>query len=339
MSSSREASNQKRDRAVSLDIVLPVFNEEESVGSLFERLREVFSPTALEQSGIRSVRFVFVDDGSRDRTPDLIAQEIAKGSPAILYRLTRNFGHQAALSAGLDHVDAEVVAILDADLQDPPEELLAMLARWREGYDVVYGQRAQRKENWLKRLGYFAFYRVLAYLSEGRVPKDSGDFSLFDRRVLLALRQLPERLRFVRGLRAWVGFRQLAHVYERSARRSGRSKYSWRDLYMLATDGIASMSIRPLQVAQFFAILFFCLTAGIGVYAAIGLFTGGPAGSIDSRLNLLLTLTSLIGFCTTFLLYILSAYVARTYLEVKNRPPYLVMEVIEPPDRPDAGPL
>lgn len=319
-----------RERAVTLDVIIPMYNEEEVVEVLFGRLERVFTPAALERHGIAGVRYVLVDDGSTDRTAALVADRIARGVPAMLCRLSRNFGHQAAVVAGLDHADADVVGIIDADLQDPPEELLKMLTGWRDGSDVVFAVRASRKEAWPKRLGYFAFYRGLHFLSEGRIPKDSGDFCVMDRRVVEALRCLPERLRFVRGLRAWVGFRQSAHVYDRPERAVGRPKYTLAKLYQLATDGIAASSIRPLKIAQLLSIVFFFVAAAASVVSVLQLLRATPASPQVNLLYLLMALTSVMAFSVLLCLYVISAYVGRMYLEVKGRPSYVLMEILRP---------
>lgn len=310
-----------------LEIVVPVYNEAEVIPLLVERLGRALPPAELSRRGVARARILFVDDGSRDRTAEIIAQRIAGGLDARLVRLSRNFGHQAAVCAGLDRADGDAVVVMDADLQDPPELLLPMLDRWRDGADVVFARRRRRKGNPLKRLGYWAFYRLVAFLSETSLPLDAGDFGLVDRRVIEALRALPERLRFPRGLRAWVGFRQEPLDYDRPEREAGETKYAWSKLYRLATDGIAAMSTRPLRVAQVASFFFGLLTL-----AFLAMLLGGWVVS-PSRFPpeflvayvLIATGNALLSFC----LYVLGAYVGRMYLEVKGRPPYLVMEVVE----------
>jgi dolichol-phosphate mannosyltransferase len=318
-----------RERAVSLDLVIPVWNEEDVVALLFRRLDEAFSAERCRASGIRSVRYVLVDDGSHDRTAEMIGAEIARGAPALLVRLSRNFGHQAAVSAGLDHATADLVAVIDADLQDPPDIVHEMVARWREGSDVVYGIRRRRKENALKVAGYWAFYRLVALLSDLKVPLDGGDFGLMDRRVVDALRALPETLRFPRVLRAWVGFRQTGVEYDRPERQAGRTKYTLRRLYRLATDGVASSSVRPLQLAQVFSFSYFVLMFVLGAVILRRLLFSDAPGVPSSVLITYLLIASG-SFVQALCLYILGAYVGRTYLEVKRRPAYLVMETIAP---------
>jgi dolichol-phosphate mannosyltransferase len=317
-----------REGAVSLDVVIPVWNEEAVLPRLFESLGAVFSREARETLGLASVRYVVVDDGSRDGSAVWLRDAILeRGLPAVVYRLSRNFGHQNAISAGLARASADLVVVIDADLQDPPEVIPAMVLRWREGYDVVFGQRRSRRGNPLKRAGYWAFYRLVAFLADISVPLDSGDFCLMGRRVVEAVCALPERLRFPRGLRAWVGFRQTGVAYDRPERAAGRPKYTFRRLYQLATDGIVSSSVRPLQLAQVFSVSYLVLILVLGaalLYARARMHLEGPSFLV--LLGILLILTG--NFVQVFCIYILGAYVGRTYLEVKGRPSYLVMEVI-----------
>ncbi|HET9315947.1 MAG TPA: glycosyltransferase family 2 protein [Vicinamibacteria bacterium] len=323
----RQAQPDARTGPVSLDVVIPVWNEEDVLRLLFDRLRSAFSPEACARSGIGSVRFVLVDDGSRDQTAVLIRSEIDAGLPAVLLRLSRNFGHQAAVSAGLDHATADLVAVIDADLQDPPELIHDMAARWREGHDVVYGVRRRRQENVLKVAAYWAFYRLVALLSDIRMPLDGGDFGLMDKRVVRELRALPETLRFPRVLRAWVGFRQAGLEYDRPGRQAGRTKYTLRRLYRLATDGVVSSSVRPLQLAQVFSFSYFILMFVLGlVILRRYLFADGHGLPPSLLVTYLLIVSG--NFVQALCMYILGAYVGRTYLEVKRRPAYLVMETV-----------
>ena len=319
--------NADRRSPVSLEVVIPVWNEEQVLDPLLDRLNSTFSSAAREGAGLRSVRYLFVDDGSRDHTAEILAGRIAGGLPGVLYRLSRNFGHQNAVSAGLEYSRADVVSILDADLQDPPELVYRMLDRWREGYDVVYAQRRRREGNAFKRAGYWLFYRLVALLADIHIPLDSGDFCLMDRRVVRRLCALPEKLRFPRGLRAWVGFRQTGVEYDRPARRAGRSKYTLARLYRLATDGVISSSVRPLQLAQVFSVSYLLLTVGLGLLMLVR-HVVWPAGGVTLPVlvGYLLVLSG--NFVQVLCIYILGAYVGRTYLEVKGRPPYVLMEVV-----------
>jgi dolichol-phosphate mannosyltransferase len=321
-------------RPLTLDVIIPLFNEAEVLGLLFDTLAATFSPANLIPRNIVRVRYLFVDDGSVDRSAQIVTERIRAGAPAALYRLSRNFGHAGALCAGLDQSTADLVAILDADLQDPPAVVLEMIDRSRQGYDVVFGQRRRRKENILKRLGYWTFYRVIALLSDIAMPLDSGDFCLMSRRVVIALRNLPERLRFPRVLRAWVGFRQTGVEYDRPGRQAGQSKYTIGRLYRLATDGIASASIRPLRVAQFSSFVFGLIALGLTlalILALAGRLNVTPLHPILLASLLIASSNALIMLC----LYVLSAYLGRMYLEIKGRPSYIIMEEVGSPESDD----
>jgi glycosyltransferase involved in cell wall biosynthesis len=328
---------QTRGPALTLDLIIPLYNEAEVLDLLFATLDKTFCPQNLAPRNISAVRYLFVDDGSSDSSAHIISERIRAGAPAALYRLSRNFGHANAVSAGLDRSTADLVAVIDADLQDPPAVILEMIDRARDGYNVVFGQRRKRKENIAKRAGYWAFYRLVAFLSDINVPADSGDFCLMDRRVVDALCNLPERLRFPRVLRAWVGFRQTGVEYERPERQAGLSKYTVRKLYRLATDGIASASIRPLKIAQLSSFLF-----GIVAVVLMVIFMMMLIGQMRPRLSLPFLLISLLvasGHALTMLcLYVFSAYLGRMYLEVKGRPPYIIMEEIARAEREQEGP-
>ena len=310
-----------------LEVIVPFYNEAEVVGLLLDRLSEALSPGELAAHGVTRARLLFVDDGSTDATASILAGRISAGLDARLVRFTRNFGHQSAVCAGLDLAEGDLVVVMDADLQDPPELLMPMVDRWRGGVDVVFARRRRRRGNVAKRFGYWAFYRMVAFLSEIRLPLDSGDFGLMDRRVVLALRSLPERLRFPRGLRAWVGFRQEAIEYDRPERQAGTAKYAWSMLYRLATDGIASMSTRPLKAAQLGSFFFGLLTLGF-LAMLLGGYVAFPS-SVPRPFLLAYVLIATGNAVQSFCLYILGAYVGRTYLEVKGRPPYMVMEVVD----------
>ena len=311
--------------AARLDIVIPVYNEAQVLDLLFDQLARTFTPAALASRQLSRVRYVLVDDGSTDESARIISERIARGAPALLIRLSRNFGHASAISAGLDYTNADLVALLDADLQDPPEVVLEMVDRARQGSDIVFGQRRKRKENAFKRLGYWSFYRLIAALSEVKIPLDSGDFCLMNRRVVMAMRDLPERLRYPRVLRAWVGFRQTGVEYERPRRQAGTTKYTLGRLYRLATDGIASASIRPLKVAQVLSFLFAGIAAALAVFFVL-ILAGWVEVAVSHPILLASLLTATSNALIMLVLYVLSAYIGRMYLEVKGRPPYIVME-------------
>jgi polyisoprenyl-phosphate glycosyltransferase len=320
-------------RTQTLDLIIPVYNEADVLPPLFKALDETFSPSQLASRNIASIRYLFVDDGSSDDSAKIITERIQTGVPAELFRLSRNFGHANALCAGIDHSSADLVAFLDADLQDPPVVVLEMIDKAAEGYDVVFGQRLRRKESVVKRIGYWTFYRLIALLSDIKVPLDSGDFCLINRRVVDALRALPERLRFPRVLRAWVGFRQIGVQYDRPRRQAGESKYPLGKLYRLATDGIASASIRPMKIAQFSSFLF-GLIAVVLMLVLVLMLLGKLELELSHPLLLASLLISISNALTMLCLYVFSAYLGRMYLEIKGRPPYILMEHI---DGTDAG--
>ena len=324
------SSSKDRDNLwISLDIVIPVYNEEKVINSLFGTLKDVFSSDNKYRYRIKNVRYIIVDDGSKDQSAKIICEHISRGIPAVFYRLSRNFGHQNAVSAGLNNADADLVAIIDADLQDPPEVILQMIAEWREGFDIVYGVRTKRKENFFKVASYWLFYRLLSFLSEIDIPLDSGDFCLLDMNVVRAIRDLPETLRHPRILRAWVGFRQTGIKYERTARKAGSTKYSFSKLYKLATDGVASASIRPLKISQVFSVLYLALLIALSVVILVKYSTYlRTSNEVALWFLFCYALIVLGSFIQTLCMYILSAYIGRSYLETKRRPTYLVMEVV-----------
>jgi len=312
-----------------LELIIPVFNEATVLQSLFDHLDAAFSLPELKRCGLSGVRFLFIDDGSTDQTASILAKRIRSGWPAGLIRLSRNFGHQAALTAGLDRASASLVGILDADLQDPPELILEMVRKLGEGFDIVYGQRRSRQGPVLKRFMYWGLYRLYKLFTGINLPMDTGDFCVMKSQVVRALGNLPEKQKFHRGLRSWVGFRQTGFLYDRPERVAGASKYDWAHLYTLATNGIASLSIRPLRVTQ--GVLFFSLTITVSILT-LTLLKFLQMTRPDPFWTLLLTTQTMITFTSSlqiFCLYILGAYVGRTYLEVKSRPPYIVMETIE----------
>ena len=230
------------DSAPVISVVVPLFNEEGNINELHRRLDVTLRSLELRYE------ILFIDDGSRDATSALIDALRARDRNLACIHLSRNFGHQAAVSAGIDHGRGQALIVMDGDLQDPPEVLPQFVAKWREGYEVVYAVRQRRKESFLKRGAYSVFYRILNAISDLDIPVDSGDFCLMDRRVVDLLKHLPERMRFVRGLRSFVGFRQVGLAYDRAARTAGRSKYTLPRLVGLALDGLVSFSSYPLRL-------------------------------------------------------------------------------------------
>jgi dolichol-phosphate mannosyltransferase len=304
-----------------LSVVVPCFNEEEVIGETVRRLR-AFCDTL---SGL-DVELVFVDDGSRDRTRELLRGYAAEDPRIRVVGFARNFGHQIAVTAGIDAARGDAVVLIDADLQDPPEVVHEMVAKWREGWDVVYGTRTERPgESAFKLATARAFYRVLNRLSDVPIPLDTGDFRLMSRPVVDVLRAMPERDRFVRGMVAWVGFRQTALPYRRAERWAGTSKYPLRKMLRFATDGILSFSTRPLQLSIAMGLASAALALAGIVYAVIArLLTDDWVPGWAAIMVAVL----FIGGVQLISVGVLGEYVGRIYGEIKRRPLYVVGERI-----------
>lgn len=311
--------------APKLSVVIPLFNEEEVLPELYRRVIN-----ALRALG-ETYEVIFINDGSRDRTCQLL-DELEVVDPHLLcLHFSRNFGHQAAVSAGLDHARGQAVVVMDGDLQDPPEILEQLVAQWKEGHEVVYAVRSKRKERWLKRFSYFVFYRLLRQISDLDIPLDSGDFCLMDRAVVDALKALPERERFIRGLRSFVGFRQVGLTYERGAREGGAPKYTFRALVRLAMDGLLSFSSFPLTLIGCLALLGLLLPIAWGSWMLLA-----PDGISESGKSVGILLLLILGSIQLFSLAILAEYVRRIFSEVKQRPTYILdrrSKTSEPPPR------
>jgi dolichol-phosphate mannosyltransferase len=304
--------------APDLSVVVPLYDEQENLPVLYDRLTRSLTALGLDYE------VVFVNDGSRDATPELLDGMAAHDARVVAVHLSRNFGHQAAISAGLDTAAGGAVVLMDGDLQDPPEVLGRFVAAWRAGGDVVYAVRTRRKEGLLKRLAYAGFYRLLRATSDLDIPLDSGDFCLMDRKVVEALRALPERQRFVRGLRTFVGFRQTGLAYERDARHAGTPKYTLRSLFRLAADGLVSFSASPLSVVSYLGAGSFVLAVLVTCWVVGDAWANGtaPRGWASAlAVTLYLSATQLL--C----LGMMAEYLRRIFLEVKGRPTYVVARV------------
>jgi glycosyltransferase involved in cell wall biosynthesis len=301
-------------------VAIPVYNEEENLGELLTRLRAVLDAIP---GGPHQI--LFADDGSRDRTLAILEAEAATDSRIGVVSLSRNFGHQAALTAALDYVAGDVVVAMDGDLQDTPEEIPNFLAAYAEGFDVVYAVRTQRKEGLLLRLCYDLFYRLAASLSDLRLPVGAGDFGLMSRRVVEELRRAPERHRYLRGLRSWVGFRQKGLEVERQARSAGTSKYSLRGLFRLAFDGIFAFSVVPIRVAMWVGIAALLVSGLFGLYSLFArvVLDRSPQGFTA----LILVVVFMSGVQLLFL-GVIGEYIGRIYDEVKGRPVYVVGRLV-----------
>jgi polyisoprenyl-phosphate glycosyltransferase len=311
-----------------LSVVVPCFNEAEGLAQAYRRIG-----SALGALG-ESLELVFVDDGSTDSTWEKL-RGLAKSDPRVIaVRLSRNFGHQFALSAGIDHSTAQYVAVIDADLQDPPELLLRMLELARQGNDVVYGKRLAREgDSAVKRLTAHLFYRVLNLLSDTEIPRDVGDFRVMSRRVVTLLRGMPERDRFVRGMVSWLGFRQVGVEYDRDPRQQGSSKYPFSRMIRLALTGISSFSIAPLRACIYLSYLLFLLSLAGIVYTVWAWHELDVVRGWASVMIMVMFL----GGCNLFFTGVLGEYVGKTYFQTKMRPLYIVDEVVGDSERGAPG--
>ena len=301
-----------------LSVVIPCFNEQEVIEVTYGRL------TAVLQSTGTSYELIFVDDGSRDATYALLAGIHARDPQAKVIAFSRNFGHQVAVTAGIDHAQGRAVVLIDADLQDPPELIPAMIDKWRQGFEVVYGRRNRRAgESAFKLTTAKAFYRIINSLAQVEIPIDTGDFRLMDRKVVEALRAMPERDRFVRGLVSWVGFRQCAVMYDRDKRFAGVTKYPLKKMVRFAVDAILSFSTKPLQWTSIVGLIA-CGFAGTGIVYALALrmFTDIWV----SGWTLMFVSLLFIGGLQLITLGIVGEYVGRIYMEAKRRPLYIVAQ-------------
>ncbi|HTX90879.1 MAG TPA: glycosyltransferase family 2 protein [Anaerolineales bacterium] len=302
-------------------IIAPIFNELENIPELYRRVKDVMTGMG------GSWELVLVDDGSSDGSTDAIRALAKKDRHVRPVIFARNFGHQIAVTAGLDYSRGDAVVIIDADLQDPPELIADLAAKWREGYEVVYAIRAEREgETWFKKITAAMFYRIIYRITDVKIPLDTGDFRLLDRKVVDVMSQMREKHRFLRGMASWVGFRQIGVPYKRSARYSGTTKYPFRKMLGLALNGITGFSYFPLQLATYFGFI----SAGVGIIAipvvAIlrmtgSQFFGGQATTLISVLFL--------GGVQLICLGVLGEYIGRIYDEVKGRPLYIVREAPE----------
>jgi glycosyltransferase involved in cell wall biosynthesis len=301
-------------------LVIPVYNEEKSIPELYRRLSAVMNQ--LEEP----VEVILVNDGSRDRTLSLL-RDLHEKDPRFCYlSLSRNFGHQIAVTAGLNFVRGQAIVVMDADLQDPPELIPVLLEKWQQGYQVVYAQRTQRKkEGWFKRLPAFMFYRILKRLADIDIPLDTGDFCLMDRKAVDALNAMPERNRFIRGLRSWVGWQQTAVFFERDPRFAGEVKYTFRKSLSLAANGLISFSRVPLRLSTYLGLL----AAAASVLMALLVFYWrifSPHSPLTGLATIMIAMFFL-GAVQLVSIGILGEYIGRIYEEVKGRPLYLLSEV------------
>jgi dolichol-phosphate mannosyltransferase len=301
-----------------LSIVIPVFNEAENIEILHSRLSAVLQDMGHEYE------IIYVDDGSQDQSPALLNRLARGDGHVVVVELARNFGHQVAISAGLEHSRGRAVCIMDADLQDPPEVLPKFLEKWREGAEVVYAIRTMRKEWWGKRLAYAGFYRLLQRVANIRIPLDAGDFCIMDRCVVDQLVQMPERNRFVRGIRSWIGFHQVGVAYERHSRHAGRPKYTFRKLVYLALDGLISFSHMPLRIITLLGIAVSLLSFTVALFYVVKKVALGAG--IPGFTTLVVSIFFLAGI-QLMTIGVIGEYIGRISDEVKRRPLYVARRV------------
>lgn len=301
-------------------IVAPAYNEEETLPEFYRRVREVMDGLG------EPWELVLVNDGSTDRTAEILRQLHAQDPRLCIVDFARNFGHQIAVTAGLDHARGEAVIVMDSDLQDPPEVIPALIARWKEGYQVVYGVRSEREgETWFKLFTARLFYRLIGALTDVDIPMDAGDFRLLDRRVVDDLRRMREHRRMIRAMTSWVGYRQIGVPYERRARFAGETKYPFYKMFRFALDGITGFSDVPLKLASIcgFALLGLGLVTGL---VLLGLRLAGNAPLAGQ--GTILTVGLLLSGTQLVFLGIIGEYLIRIYDEVRDRPLYTIRELI-----------
>ena len=301
-----------------ISVIAPVFNEVQSLPEFYRRVRQV-----LDGLGVRW-ELLLVDDGSTDGSTDLIRQLAREDARVRALIFARNFGHQLAVTAGLDHCRGRAAIIIDSDLQDPPEVMADLIARWREGYEVVYAVRAEREgETWFKLFTASLFYRLIYRITDVKIPLDSGDFRLLDRQVVDVLKTMRERHRFLRGMSVWVGFRQTGVPYRRAARFAGQTKYPLRKMLKFAFDAITSFSYLPLQLATYLGFAAALLSI-LAIPVVIILRQSGMQAFLGQATTLIAVL--FLGGVQLISLGILGEYIGRLYDEAKGRPLYILRE-------------
>jgi len=303
-----------------VSVIVPMYNEEEVISTTFARLKEV-----MDRSGER-YELIFINDGSKDSSAQIIKKFAEQHPEVVLIDFSRNFGHQIAITAGMDYARGDAIIIIDADLQDPPEVMLLMLEKWREGYEVVYGKRAKRKgETWFKKTTAKLFYRTLRMLTNVDIPADTGDFRLIDRKVCDVLVGLKEKNRFVRGLVSWIGFKQTSVEFVREERFAGVTKYPLKRMVRFAIDAITSFSFKPLRIASYVG---FAISLISFIYLLVVLYQRLFTETTTTGWASIVAINLLFNGIILLLLGVIGEYIGRIYEETKNRPLYIVRERI-----------
>ncbi len=306
------------NKEIQYSIVVPSYNEEAVIGVTYNRLKKVMD------SAKESYEIIFVNDGSRDRTASILKSICSKDSNIKLISFSRNFGHQIAITAGMENSGGKAVVVIDADLQDPPEVILEMIEKWKQGYEVVYGKRLKRNgESFFKKLTAKLYYRTLKSMTEVDMPLDTGDFRLIDRKVCDALCSAHEHNRYVRGLISWLGFKQTAVEFVREERFAGETKYPLKKMLKLASDGITSFSYKPLKIAIFLGVV---ISAASFIFLLAALFGKFFFNATISFFMLAVMLSLLLNGLMFMMLGIIGEYIGRIYDEAKGRPLYIISE-------------
>lgn len=306
---------------INYSVVIPVFNEEEVLNECYTRIKEVMDTTH------ESYEIIFVNDGSRDKTCKMAKEICEKDKNIKLIDFSRNFGHQLAITAGMNYSNGDAIIVIDADLQDPPEVILDMIAKWKEGYQVVYGKRLKRKgESIFKKVTAKVFYRMLRRLTEFDIPVDAGDFRLIDRKVCDALNKMDEKNRYVRGIISWLGFKTTYVEFVREKRFAGKTKYPLKKMIKFASDAVVSFSYKPLRITSYLGIL---LSAFSFIYLVLAIFFKifNVIDTVPGWMSIIAVSLFFNGI-VLLVLGIMGEYVGRIYDEVKNRPLYVVNEFV-----------
>ena len=302
-------------------LIIPMYYEEEVAQECYNRVIKV-----LKSIQNYTYEIIFINDGSKDKTLPILEEIASKDNNVKVISFSRNFGHQAAVTAGLKEVTGDAIVIIDADLQDPPELIPEMLKHWEDGYEVIYGKRKTRKgESAFKLLTAKMFYKTLNALSDVEIPRDTGDFRLVDRKVVDVINQMPEHNKFLRGLFSWVGFKQEAFEYERQERFAGKTKYPLKKMLKLASDGIIGFSTKPLKLVGGLGIITILISIGILIYSLISYFIGN---NVQSGWTSIIVTVTLLSGVQLLSLWIISEYIGRIYDDVKKRPQYIINKKI-----------